>query len=94
MTYHIPYDLCLDLDLFIKVKKKHRGIIEDEGILEDVKINETSDNGYINDVVFSFKILDTIYTIRNSYNTSSPYALYMCELYDYNRDYNINDDDD
>ena len=59
MTYQIPYELCFKLDLFKKVKKKHINIIKDDSILEDVKITTTSDNGYMTNITFNFKIFIT-----------------------------------
>ena len=83
-TYNIPYKLCKKLDLLINVTREHKKLIKDDSILEDVIINSKCKNGWMVDMDYTFKILNTTYTETVYYNTSSPYALYICELEDYN----------
>ena len=93
MIFRIPYDLCLKLDLFDDVKKKHIRLVKLDTFLEDVEITGSCENGYIVAINFKFKILNTVYNVEKIYNSSSIYALYMCELNDYNN-YNNNSSDD
>ena len=90
-SFNIPYELCLKLDLLNNVSKEHKTLIKNDYQLEDVKIKSKSLNGWMTEILFKFNVLNHKYTYEAIYNTSSPYALYICELYDYN--YMSSDDD-
>ena len=83
-TFNIPYELCLKLDLLNNVSKEHKRLIKNNFQLEDVKIKSKALNGWMTHIKFIFSILNRKYTYKTNYNTSSPYALYICELNDYN----------
>lgn len=82
--YNIPIMMAYQLGLMKKVSQKQQRLLEIDGELEDVEIKTSSENGYMIDIIFKFKIKNITYTVSNYYNSSSPYALLMCELYDYN----------
>ena len=81
MSY-IPYELCKNLDLFIGVRKEDVETIKEDGFLEDVKMKFRSINGWMNKVKFKYTINGNKYTHSCNYNTTSPYALYICQLFE------------
>ena len=91
-TYNIPYDLAVKLDLTEGLYTKDLKLIKKYEMIENVEITFNSINGYTIEVNFKYTILNHTYGVCNTYNTSSPYALYMCELEDYN--YNSDDEED
>lgn len=91
MSYNIPYELCLKLDLLNNVSKEHKTLIKNDYQLEGVEIKTEAINGWMTNIIFIFNVNNHKYTYETIYNTSSPYALYMCELNDYN--YVSSDDD-
>jgi hypothetical protein len=82
--YNVPYELAVKLDLTEGLFDEDLKLIENEEILEDVEITFTPINGYTVEAHFKYRINKHNYGMCVSYNTSSPYALYMCELEDYN----------
>ena len=90
-TYNIPYDLAVKLDLTDGLYPKDLKLIKEYEMIDDVEIIFKSINGYTIEAHFKFTILNHKYGMCVNYNTSSPYALYMCELEDYN--YNSDDED-
>lgn len=81
--YNIPYELLYKLDLTPLLKKSHHKLIKDDGLSKLTALYLAHARGYIGEVLFTFKINRTSYNYRTEYNTSSPYALYLCELDDY-----------
>lgn len=85
MTLRIPYELCLKLELFDNVKKEDIKLIEEDEFLEDVELKGYMlECGYMSRIEFDFSINGIKYNVVKTYNTSSPYALYLCELEDIN----------
>jgi hypothetical protein len=83
-TYlNVPYELLNKLDLAPLLKKAHIQQIKDEGLEELTALYLGHQNGWMDEVLFTFKINRTSYNYRTEYNTSSPYALYIDELYLY-----------
>jgi hypothetical protein len=83
-TYNIPYDLAVKLDLTDGLYDEDLKQITEYEIIEDVEIKFKSLNGWTIEAHFKFSINNRNYGLCVNYNTSSPYALYMCELEDYN----------
>jgi hypothetical protein len=90
-TYNIPYELAVKLDLTDGLYDEDLKLITDDEIIEDVKIKFKSINGWTTEAHFKFTINKRNYGLCINYNTSSPYALYMCELEEYN--YNESEED-
>jgi hypothetical protein len=91
--FNIPYELAVKLDLTDDLFDEDLKAIKEDGILEDVKIEFTPVNGYIVQANFKYTILNHNYGFIIDYNTSSPYALYMCELQEYNDCFNESESD-
>ena len=89
--FNVPYELAVKLDLTEGLFDEDLKAIEQDGILEDVNITFTPINGYTVEAHFKYTILKHNYGMCVSYNTSSPYALYMCELQEYNEVYEESD---
>ena len=92
IIYNVPYELAVKLDLTEGLFNGDEEEIKQNEIIENVEITFTPINGYTVEAHFKWKIRNHNYGLCVNYNTSSPYALYMCELEDYN--YNSEDEED
>lgn len=89
---NVPYELCMNLELFEKVKPDHKQYICDMGDLELINIKTTTNTPrpWMNILCATFTIKKTKYKVNIEYNSSSPYALELLQIYDYT----MNDSDE
>lgn len=89
ITTLIDYDMANKLDLLKCVSKDHKKYIKDINELEITTEGKEGYNNTTSHITITYIIKNIKYTYRTYYNTSSIYALYLCDLYE-----NISDHED